>query len=139
MIYRTFKKRRRRKRSLVRRKLRSFIQNLKRYACIPHFFTLHYIHCNQVIDIQFNSRYIQNIWRVVLRRTRNYARTSFGTKSRFIDSNRSHFRSTSYIQNLKRYVKSVRAYVPIINITVNLSYSEPLNSEHLQVVNHFCQ
>ena len=66
------------------------------------FYIIFTITTNQVINILFNSRYIQKIWRVVLRRT------SFGTRSRFIDSNRSHFRSTSYIQNLRRYVKFVQ-------------------------------
>ena len=106
-IFRTFKKRRRRKRSLVGRKLRSFVQNVKRYACIQIIYhsTL-YLLCTMT-DISFNFRNTQRVWRVVLRRTGNYAKTSFGKRSRYINSNRSHFRSNSYIQNLKRYVHLV--------------------------------
>ena len=126
VIYRTFKKRRRRKRSLVGRNLRSFIQKLKRYAFSPIIFHsilyslwlghnyLMYIYGQCTEDnlplellISFQFRSIQSAWRVLFGRARTYARTSFGTRSRYIDSNRLHLRNNSFIRNLKRCVKFV--------------------------------
>ena len=60
---------------------------------------------NVLMIIFFQFRNFQRVWSVLFGRARNNARTSFGTRSRYIDANRSHLRNTSYILNLKRYVK----------------------------------
>ena len=53
-IYRAYKKRRRRKRSLVGRKLRSFIQYLKRYVCIDAVRLSRIVFWKQKLGVTFN-------------------------------------------------------------------------------------
>ena len=72
-----------------------------------NFIWLKYLINLPLIHFFFQFRNIQKVWKVLFGRAKNYARTSFGTRSRYIDSNRSHLRNNSYIRNLKRYVNFI--------------------------------
>ena len=72
-------------------------------------------HCNALILlISFQFRNIQRVWRVLFGRARNYAKVSFGTRRRDVQSNRLLLRrakgySRTYFTNNRRYLDSMFA------------------------------